>query len=168
LVTLALENFFHSFGLTDQIHETISGMEDALAETKHTGQALLDLSGILAQLETLTKTYTIPDLDITQSNNTGLNFKEYFHKVGELAKHCTGGLQPLKTKVRSLRASDNVVQKGLKRTRVFLENKELVKTRQVIEHDVSISFYFTQQSKSTATMLMGHLDLDFNKSTRNR
>ena len=44
-------------------------------------------------------------------------------------------------KVRNLchGAGDNVVQKGVKRTRVFLENKKLVKTRQIIDHNVSIS-----------------------------
>jgi hypothetical protein len=131
--------FFHSFGLTSQIHETISGIKDAPAETKRTDQALLELSGILDQLEALTKAYTAHDS--TQSNVTGTNVKEYFDKVEELVVKCTGDLKALEGKVRSLchDAGDNILQRGVKRTRAFLENKELVKTRQIIDHNVSIS-----------------------------
>ena len=59
----------------------------------------------------------------------------------ELVIKCTGDLKSLEGKVRSLchDAGDNVLQRGVKRTRTFLENKELVKTRQTIDHNVSIS-----------------------------
>jgi hypothetical protein len=98
----------------------------------------LELSGILDQLEALTKAYTAHDS--TRSNVTGTNVKEYFNKVGELVVKCTSDLKALEGKVRSLchDAGDNLLQRGVKRTRAFLENKELVKTRQIIDHNVSI------------------------------
>ena len=76
-----------------------------------------------------------------RSNDTAINIEEYFDKVGELVIRCTGDLKDLEGKVRSLchDAGDNVLQRGVKRTRTFLENKELVKTRQIIDHNVSIS-----------------------------
>lgn len=121
--------FFYSFGLTFKVHETISSIKDAPAETKRTGQALLELSGILNQLEALTKDYTVHDT--TRSNGTGTKIKEYFDKVGELVIKYTSDLKALEGKVRSLcnDAGDNVVQRGVKRTRAFLQNKELVKIR---------------------------------------
>jgi hypothetical protein len=80
----------------------------------------------------------------------------------ELVIKCTGDLKSLEGKVRSLchDAGENVVQRGVKRTRAFLENKELVKTRQIIYHNVSISV------KSRTTIYVHCSNANWNSRSR--